>query len=154
MNELSKKELYAQKIIRLNCAKVQGRTILAKPIFLIAIISAIQEKHITQNQFYWNPADTGYQKLKELYKDTYIGYLPCIYQTPLYKPFFHLKHERFWHLKVRGDIQEPKSSSINYLKNNVDYAYLDTDLWDLLQDPAVREEYKELIIDFYLKANI
>ena len=147
----TKRTYYSSEILKLNCAHIHGRKILAKPIFLLAIIVAIDEKVVTENKFVWNRHNESFCKLEEIYKDLYLGYLPNEYQTPLFKPFFHLKHEKFWHLDVKDKDRIPKSSSVGFLNDDLNYAYLDTALWDLLQYSEVREEYKQLIINFFLK---
>ena len=48
--------------------------------------------------------------------------------------------------------RQTQSPSGKFLTENVDYAYLDDTLWELLQDKDIREEYKEAIITHYLKA--
>ena len=146
-----KRTYYSHELLRLNCAHIHGRMILAKPILLLSIISAIEEKVVTKNKFVWNKEDVAFCRLEEIYKDFYLGYLPNEYQTPLYKPFFHLKHDGFWYLDVKDKGNIPKVSSISFLRNELNYAYLDPSLWDLLQYSEVREEYKQLIIDFFLK---
>ena len=146
-----KRTYYSHELLRLNCAHIHGRKILAKPILLLAIISVIEEKIITENKFVWNKDDDSFCRFEKIYKDLYLGYVPNEYQTPLYKPFFHLKHEAFWHLDVKDKESIPQMSSISFLRNKLNYAYLDPSLWDLLQSPDVREEYKQLIINFFLK---
>lgn len=47
--------------------------------------------------------------------------------------------------------RQAESPSGKFLAENVDYAYLDDTLWELLQDKSVREEYKEAIITHFLK---
>lgn len=146
-----KRTYYSHELLKLNCAHIHGRKILAKPVLLLSIITAIEEKVVTKNKFVWSKEDDSFNRLEEIYKDLYLGYIPNEYQTPLFKPFFHLKHEGFWHLDVKDKDNIPKTSSICFLRNELNYAYLDPSLWDLLQYPEVREEYKQLIIDFFLK---
>lgn len=63
--------------------------------------------------------------------------------------------EEFYHIKWNAGVVPPRqaqSPSGKFLTENVDYAYLDDTLWELLQDKEIREEYKEAIITHYLKA--
>lgn len=41
-----------------------------------------------------------------------------------------------------------------YIRDNVDYAYLDNALWDLLQDPKYRMKYRTAIIEHFFGDNI
>lgn len=74
--------------------------------------------------------------------------------TPFNMPFFHLNAEEYYHIKWKTKNEKPcqaQSPSSKYLRENIDYAYLDPELWDLLQDPLVRDEFRKAIINHYLK---
>ena len=47
-----------------------------------------------------------------------------------------------------GDRETPMCKPFNYMQN-VEYAYLDNALWDLLQDKDIRELMKSEIIRFF-----
>jgi putative restriction endonuclease len=66
-----------------------------------------------------------------------------------------LNAEEFYHIKWNAGVvpsRQAQSPSGKFLTENVDYAYLDDTLWELLQDKEIREEFKEAIITHYLKA--
>ena len=44
-----------------------------------------------------------------------------------------------------------KAPSAKFIRDNIEYAYLDNTLWDLLQDVETREYFKERIINAYLQ---
>lgn len=138
---------YSDAFLKLHCAQVRGRKIFAKPIFVLSVIQAVEDKVVTENQFEYGKGN--FEQFHKIYKDTYMSYQPNEYLTPIFKPYFHLTTDGFWHHKVSDD-NIPRKSSTTYLKENVSYAYLDEALWDLLQEPSVREQYRELIVNFFL----
>lgn len=146
-NQLRKK-YYSNALLKLHCAQVRGRKILAKPIFFLSVIQAIEDRVVIDNKFEYG--NGNFNLFHEIYKEMYLSYQPNEYQTPVFKPFYHLISDGFWHHKVINECV-PKKSSATYLSENVSYAYLDEVLWDLLQEPSVREEYRELIVSFFLR---
>lgn len=139
---------YSDAFLKLHCAQVRGRKIFAKPIFILAVIQAIEDKVVIDNRFEYGLGN--FVNFLQIYKYTYISYQPNEYITPIFKPFFHLTTDGFWHHKLISE-NIPRKSSSTYLKENVSYAYLDEALWDLLQEPSVREQYKEQIVNFFLR---
>jgi Predicted restriction endonuclease len=150
-NELRVK-YYSNQLLKLNCAHAYGRKILAKPIFVLTIISAIEEGFVNNNKFFWK-GSPGFDEFHQLYQSIYVSYQPNECLTPMYKPFYHLKNDGFWHHDVKDQNNIPKTATNKYLKENLNYAYLDQALWDLLQDHNVREEFRNQIINFFLRPN-
>lgn len=69
------------------------------------------------------------------------------------RPLFHLSSSPFYHLIWKQGIEPPSMShtpSAKYLRENLLYAKLDDELWDLLQEAENREYLKRCIIDRYL----
>lgn len=130
---------YLDLIKQVNIGNYRGRKILAKPIFIIAFIEALENRIITNNKFY-------YATLKDVYKQTFNLYIGSNV-TPMHKPFYHLQNDGFWHLQY---INTPVYiNSVKMVNNYVEYAYLDTALWDLLQDKEARKTVKEEIVRFF-----
>ena len=146
-------ETYLKRLGSLHCAKINGRRVLAKPMFILAIINAIDDKKIVTNRFYWNPQEEQYNILNKYYKECFGGYAPNSYITPLHKPFFHLNYEGFWHLKINDSVKLPSSSSSGFLKTNLEYAYFDDAFWNLLQGQNNREVIRDYIVEKYIKSS-
>lgn len=137
------KSYYNIVIRRMKRGNARGVVVNAKPIFLLSILSLIAEEIIVDNRFRFN------EKLSNSYNETYKKYNQPI--TPLHKPFYHLSSDGFWHIKWKENAIEKNIPSAKFIRENIEYAYLDNALWDLLQIEDVREEYKNTIINFYLK---
>ena len=149
-------ETYNDKLLLTKRGNNHGVFSNAKPIYVLSIIDAIAEGVIIGNKIQF-----GNGELEEIYRRNYT----CCQNdgdslfrannniTPFNMPFFHLNAEPYYHIKWLGDIVPPKqaqSPSNKYLKENVDFAYLDDELWELLQHQEIRQRYRESIIKKFL----
>ena len=69
------------------------------------------------------------------------------------RPFFHLSSASFYHLIWKQGVELSKMASTpsaKYLRENLLYAKLDDELWELLQDAENRNYIKQNIISRYL----
>ena len=120
----------------------------AKPLFLLSIIKGIEEHIIMENKYKY---DDG---LENIYKELCVFYEPNRKAAPFYKPYYHSASENYYDIKWIGDtipIHKWHTPSPKFIRENIDYTYLDEGLWNLLQDKSVREEFRELIVTNYLK---
>lgn len=144
------KKYYITQILRTRCGNHRGRIVIAKPLYFLAIIDAI-EKGILQN----NHIQQDNLLLIELYEQICLGYEPNLKLTPFILPFYHMSKDSYYNIKWKGNSFKPSprahSPSGKYLRNNAEFAYLDSALWDLLQAPVVRDEFREQIIDFFIR---
>ena len=149
MADLEQIKYYSERIKKIKCAYAHGRKILAKPFLILTIIELIDEGIYNKNIFEW---ESGcYTELLESYRNQHFRYRPNDYQTPLYKPFYHLTNDGFWHLSLKNNEKPLTVLSNKALREQRARGFFDDDLWNLLQDAAVREEFKELIINFFIR---
>ena len=139
---------YRNVILSINRGWKKGLFSNAKPLYLLTIIKGIEDGDLLGNRIPYNKElSLKYQKICKQYE-------PNVEITPFFKPYYHSQKEDYYNIKWKT-ISEPKhkyhTPSGKFLTENVDYAYLDDTLWELLQDKSVREEYKEAIIAHYLK---
>ncbi len=121
----------------------------AKPYLLLAIFRLIEDGIIIGNRILFDNSN-----LSEMYMSISKTYEPQKEVTPISKPYFHLNREPFYYLKWKSSAKIPKQAntpSAKFLRENVEYACLDDDLWELLQDPETRKELKEAIIRHFLE---
>jgi len=64
----------------------------------------------------------------------------------MHKPFNYLQSDGFWHIQMKTTIPLQSAKAI---RDNVEYAFLDNALWDILQDRETRELLKNEIIRFF-----
>ena len=130
----------------------------AKPAYLLSIIDAIEDGRIIGNKILY-----GNIELQELYKSDFRRYQygeGLLFKanakiTPYSLPFFHLNAEPYYHIKWKESITPPRqaqSPSNRYLSNNVEFSFLDQELWTLLQDAEFRESMRQAIIDKFFNA--
>lgn len=120
--------------------KTNGKSSSAKPTYLLCIIEGIEKGVVRNNQIHF---DDIYSLFKEKYSNKDVmPHFPY--------PFFYLQSDGFYNLQWKVKPKEFKSPTMAFIRENLDYAYLDNALWDLLQDGEVRQQYKTLIIDNFL----
>lgn len=122
---------------------------IAKPVLLLAVIKGIETGVFKSNVI-------EYEKLAIIYETVFKQYEDLAKQsehTPLYYPFYYLKTDQFWHLNPRTPNSELKSNSPTaaWIRNNVDHAYIDQTLWEMLQEKEYRCKFAEFIIDEKIK---
>ena len=137
-------DLYRIAFLSVKQKSTNGVTNAAKPALVIAVIEGIAAGEIKNNQIKFPDIEARYvSKLEEWQPE----------KTPLKYPFYHLERDGFWHLKWK--IAPPAkgiSPSAKFLRDNIDYAYFDNALWDLLQEEEVRKGYIEAITKYFKNA--
>lgn len=139
-------EIYRSYFLQLKRGNYRGTFLNAKPLLLLAIFDSIPnillENRICFSNIYFH----------ELYKIQFKIYSQGV-PTPIEKPFYHLGTEPFYDLiwKNGVDTQINTTPSAKYLRENLLYAKLDDELWDLLQVDENRQYLKNVIINSYLK---
>lgn len=135
---------YAEQIMNIRQAKINGEIIVAKPVLMLSIIDCIEEGIFDNNRFVLNDRlEQRYESLMKKYtkKSQFDGF------SPISNPFWHLATDGFWHLKLKGEAQKGITPSTKWLRENVIYASFDDDLWILLQNEKWREKLREFIIE-------
>lgn len=135
--------LYHDVILKMTCGTYHGVVIKAKPILLLTVIYAIESNVIKNNQI---PHSA---EIIDLYKQRFRRYSDKV--TPFFKPYYYLQFEDFWHLKWKDKEDLTIRPGLSMLRDNIEYAYLDNELWELLQDDGIRNEFRSVIEDYYLK---
>ena len=127
---------YCNCFAKLNVSKTKERgTANHKPILILSVVELITQQSIVENLIFVS------NELIETFKKYWsILVAGSIYTDALHYPFFHLRREGFWHLKFRDTYNEgERIKTTNKLKEKVEYAYLDSELFELLQDPLSRQ---------------
>ena len=149
--------LYRDILLKTKRGNNHGIFSNAKPIFVITIIDAIHEGLIIGNRIDFNNKD-----IENLYIVNYRSFSSSVHElyrvntkvTPYNLPFFHLNAESYYHIKWKEGVVPPKqaqSPSSKYLKENIDYTYLDNELWELLQYPEIRYDFRNALIARFIK---
>lgn len=121
-----------------------GIRIIAKPVLILSMIKGIKSGQFKHNKF-------DYEELNELYGSLFRNYFIAGRQdnlTPLCYPFYYLQTDKFWHLawKTNGS-SKTASPSAAWIMRNVDHAYIDEELWILLNNDAYADKLKEYVVN-------
>ena len=137
-------DLYRIAFLSVKQKCTNGVTNAAKPALVIAVIEGIAAGEIKNNQIRFQEIEARYISQLEEWQPE---------RTPLKYPFYHLEGDGFWHLKWKISAPEKRiSPSAKYPRDNIDYAYFDNALWDILQDEGARKGYIEAITMYFKKA--
>ncbi|BDI15088.1 hypothetical protein ANSO36C_08900 [Nostoc cf. commune SO-36] len=130
------------------CCKSQKKgDALNKPILLLSIIDLITQHLITDNRITISDEliDTFKKYWQVLASSTFKG-------SDFALPFFHLKNDngKFWHLRYSSGYDGGRPQTIPKLKEDVDYAYLDDELFNLIQDEISRQILIDALVSAWL----
>jgi putative restriction endonuclease len=146
MNSLSK---YVYKFSKLRVDRSKGKPAPHKPILLLSIIEGITRNEIRDNKIYITP------ELVARFKDYWHQLVTDTKFTSNFSlPFYHLKSDGFWHLEtfVGRELVLTSSHSIksfSQLKQVIDFAFFNDDLYELLINEHTRQILKQVLLDIY-----
>jgi putative restriction endonuclease len=106
-----------------------------KPILLLSVLELMAQGDIIENKILIADRliDT-FNKYWNIFIKSDAGFV-----MGLYYPFFHLRAEGFWHLQSKDLPDGVRIKTIGKLREKVEYAYLDNELFNLIQDSLSRQ---------------
>lgn len=138
---------YRSLLLGIHRGNYRGEFSNAKPLYMIALMQAIEDGIINANKIDFS------ELLNKTMQKVSMVYEPDKKPSPLELPFFHMNRESFYYIKYVCGANPPSfthTPSAKFLRENVEYACLDDQFWDLLQDKETREEYKQAIINYFI----
>lgn len=142
MEHILLRKFYKEVLLSMKQNSVHGKSSIAKPILVLSIFEGMENHIVEDNKIYAETLLPLFEKRCLSYGG---GHIPFYYY-----PFYFLASDGFYHLKWKGAEIKTTSPTAKFIREHVEYAYLDDELWELLQDKAVRDEYTEAIIKRYL----
>jgi putative restriction endonuclease len=138
---------YCQRFSELNTSKNLGTNAKYKPILLLSVIDLVSQGVLCDNQIFVSDdlIDTFNKYWKVLSSGAYKG--------GLHYPFLHLQREGFWTIKFKPEFDGLQPKSTKRLREAVEYASLDRELFDLLQDQVARKELIDTLVAAWFSAN-
>jgi putative restriction endonuclease len=116
-----------------------------KPILVLTVIDLITRGVINDNRI----------PVSEELIQTFERYWSILgsksYKGGLHYPFFHLQSEGFWHLVFKSEFKGLQPKTTNKLKEAVEYAYLDNELFNFLQDESQRQELIDSLVTTFFQ---
>lgn len=116
-----------------------------KVAMLQAVIDLVESGEVTNNRFCFN--DT----LKHHFTERFQALASPSDRNNPHLPFFHLRSEGFWHLKVRPGQQAQyqqltTATSQGVIDTYIDHAFLDDELFELLGNRIARELLRSALL--------
>jgi putative restriction endonuclease len=132
---------YCQLFSKIKVNKSKQGEAPYKPILLLSVIELIVQGRITDNKIYISDEliNTFDKYWKRLNPDSFKGGLAL--------PFFYLKNDGFWKLKYSDIYDGGRPQTIPKIREDVDYAILDEDLFQFLQDFDSRQQLVDTLIE-------
>lgn len=130
--------------LRMNVAK--GNKSPHKVALLLAIIELVESRDVPVNQFHFD------DNLKNHFTECFERLASPTDRNNPHLPFFHLRSEGFWHHKIRPGQRESYQqlttvTSHGVVKDHIDYAFLDDELFELLGNKVARELLKSALLN-------
>ena len=127
--------------------KKGGRYRPHKPAMLLAVLDLADAGRLKDNRIvYDTPLIERYARYFDIVKRGDDELNP-------HHPFFHLKNDGFWHLKPREgneeQVQNLTTVTNAQMRDQVQYASLDPELFRVLQNPEGRAELRNYLINRY-----
>ena len=137
---------YCKKFTKLRVNRHKNRGIAPhKPILLLSILELISQKKMSQNKIYLTA------ELISTFQKYWSHLGSTLHNSSINLPFFHLRGDRFWHLKPKFNldsvVRNMKSPSLKSLDEIVEYAYLDSELFQLMTNSDERSILQKILID-------
>lgn len=120
-----------------------------KPVLLISVINLIEQGVITANRIYVD-AD-----LVAMFQENWRLLVNTRHQPDFTQPFYYLQNEKIegeplWFLQTKPGCQiNAHIKSVVRLAQVLEYAYLSTELYLMLVNPATRHLIKTVLVDTY-----
>lgn len=135
---------YAKRFANLRVDKARG-TAPHKPILLLTVLDLFEKGLITRNEIYLSP------ELTANFLKFWHQFVDSDHHSNIALPFFHLTGDKFWHLMPNPGFEAAiqarvKIRTLPALRSAVKYAYLDGELFALLQTPQSRTELTTILI--------
>ena len=131
---------YKDAFSSLHCSICKGKVNIAKPLLLLSILELIGDG-MQNNRI-------EIKRIKEKYEEHQKQYAAT---TPYQYPLYFLENEEFFHLKWKKARIKTNTPSAKLIRENIEYAFLDNALWDLLQEQQMRDFFQTLLVNNFLK---
>lgn len=131
----------------------RGNRFASKPMFLIAVIDAINKHTLLENKIIYTDKNIRLN-FENIYK--HYNKVEKVSLHTFLNPYYHLASSPFYHLVWKSTITPPPMANlptVNFLKENLLYAQFDKELWKILQDERSRNDLRQCLINEYMNDN-
>lgn len=142
---------YEKTFANLSVSMTGGRKAPNKAVLLLAVMKLIEDGQIVKNEIL--PSN----KIIVAFSEQWNRYFGSLKVPSLWKPYYHLKSDMFWHFKPSGDenrlmelFNYGGTVSIGKLRPLIKYAFLDSELFDYMRDENSRNRLRNVLINTYI----
>ncbi len=143
---------YVEIFRNLSTGVQNGKKLPHKAVLLLSILTLIENGTITENKIHLN------KTIANTFANTWGDYLHNSKIPSVWIPFWYMKSESFWHFKALADENILQNllcfaghPSVGQMRNVIKYAYVDEQLFSLMQDREERLKLKKVLIETYLR---
>lgn len=143
---------YVEFFRNLSTGVQNGIKLPHKAVLLISILTLVDNGTITENKI---PLD---KTIANAFASTWGDYLHNTKTPSVWIPFWYMKSEPFWHFKALADENILQNllcfaghPSVGQMRNVIKYAYVDEQLFSLMQERDERQKLKVALIETYLR---
>ena len=143
---------YVEIFRNLSTGVQNGKKLPHKAVLLLSILTLVENGTITENKIHLN------KTIANTFASTWGDYLHNSKIPSVWIPFWYMKSESFWHFKALADENILQNllcfaghPSVGQMRNVIKYAYVDEQLFSLMQDREERLKLKKVLIETYLR---
>ena len=129
-----------------------GKKLPHKAVLLLSFLSLVDNGAITENKILLD------KTIANAFASTWGDYLNNTKIPSVWIPFWYMKSEPFWHFKALEDeiilhnlLCFAGHPSVGQMRNVIKYAYVDEQLFSLMQNREDCSKLKEALIETYLR---
>ena len=143
--------LYVDTFKNLSTGVQNGKKLPHKAVLLLSVLNLVDDGTIAENIIHLN------KTIANSFASTWGNYLQNNKIPSVWIPFWYMKSEPFWHFKALEDENILQNllcfaghPSVGQMRSVIKYAYVDEELFSLMQDRDERSKLKEALIETYL----
>ena len=143
---------YVDTFRNLSTGVQNGKKLPHKAVLLLSILTLVENVTITENKIHLDKI------IANTFASTWGEYLHNTKTPSVWIPFWYMKSEPFWHFKALADENILQNllcfaghPSVGQMRNVIKYAYVDEQLFSLMQDREESSKLKNALIETYLR---
>ena len=143
---------YVEIFRNLSTGVQNGKKLPHKAVLLLSILTLVENVTITENKIHLDKI------IANTFASTWGEYLHNTKTPSVWIPFWYMKSEPFWHFKALADENILQNllcfaghPSVGQMRNVIKYAYVDEQLFSLMQDREESSKLKKALTETYLR---
>ena len=143
---------YVEIFRNLSTGVQNGKKLPHKAVLLLSILTLVENVTITENKIHLDKI------IANTFASTWGEYLHNTKTPSVWIPFWYMKSEPFWHFKALADENILQNllcfaghPSVGQMRNVIKYAYVDEQLFSLMQDREESSKLTKALTETYLR---